>query len=569
MSNSIVTTSVKTKTVDFKELETKYTQKFSKLLYSDAIQQKKITLVRVLEKNKITNPEKIIKMLKDVVEAKIFARVYYFALAQYTFMEKSGDWTEAGEDRVKLSYIRLLLNIPVENEISFNNYSEFEEMIRKNQVKYKLNECSVEQLRKIVDYPELIILGKAFNHNQSEDLNRLLEILGSKRRIMMGTNGSAKSIIFGVASSLDYGKYNIHFFSKEEIRTPNCVHYIVAIIEQKQIAIRREVCKYVFYNKWMPIFDYDMFQMESLSALDEENVGESIKKAVAKAFNSNSREDMEAKQELFLEVMSENLVCHELAHDALEDSNLNQTELLLADGLTSQKESILSIMTEVMTEWMPKRQDIKGPLKNIVDTSFIKNESEKAKQMLLIYMSDAWFLDTDTKFMYPYTYIMFTLFLNYMDSNQEIDFVKMYKESSSIFEFLSGWYRNTLTELYVKVKNFHYMDGNEKKTFKDLDKSVRQMMDLYEKDVLRKERNEKEREGNFWINFFTQLARKDKAALNQVFDFIEAKQKDLYTQLLQKYATTEDQEKYGQDIHHYVINKMKEKGFSLTNVEPQ
>ncbi|MDD5455774.1 MAG: hypothetical protein PHV30_01940 [Candidatus Margulisbacteria bacterium] len=551
--------------VSFSDLEKQYNKKFSKIIFSTPVLSKKIKLIDVLKKANVANPEPILQKFREIVEAKIYAQVEYYAAAQFTYMQRTGEWTEAGEDRVKLSFIRLVLNIPVSEEISFNDYSKFEEVIEKLQKLYKLADLNKDQLKNIINNLQIKVLDKDFDDNKTEDLNNILEIIGSGRRIMMGASTSFKSIIFGVAKTINYGKYFIHFFSKEEMRTPNSVHYIVAVIEKNSIAIRKEVCEYVFHNKWLPVFDNDMFKLESLSALDEENIAESIKTAVTSAFNVNSKEEFIEKKDIFLEIMMENLVYHELAHDAFEDSNINNTEILMANALSMHKENILSILTEVLTEWIPVKHDIRGPMKNMVETAIIKGNVLKAKQMAYIYMSDAWFLDTDTTFMYPYNFIMFSIILKYMNENKEIDFIAMHKDFEDIFNFLSSWYRKITTEVHTEITSMNYKFNGVNKSFKEIEDGIKKFMNVTEKLILKRTRDEKEKTGNFWINFFSQVAGNDTAALNHIMQFIQNKETDLYQDMMKHFATKEDNEKYKNDIKAYVLNKMKAVGFSLSH----
>lgn len=551
---------------DIGELEKKLAPRFSKILFHPKIQNGELTLLEVLEKTKVKNPNKIIDVLREVIETKIYATIEYYAVAQYTYMQKTNNWTEAGQDRVKLSFIRLLLNISVDKEVGFSDYSKFEEIISEKQTEYLVNDFSPKKLEKIINYPSIELLGKEIFYTDNKTVNRILEIVGASRRLMMGDSNGLKSMIYGCANVVKYGKYDVFYFFKEDMRTPNAVQYIVAVIDGTFIGIRQEVCRYVFYNKWIPIFDYDMFQMESFSTLDEESVAESIKKRVAELYEVESSEAFEKKIDDFIYDMSENLVYHELSHDNLDDGNLSQTELMMADGLSGEGESILSILTEVMTEWLPKINNVSGPIKNMVDVYF-KGDQKRAERMLLMYMSDAWFLDTDTTFMYPYNYVMFVLLLKYFKKDKEFDFAGLYKDFDSNFNFLTEWYRSTLSELYVKVKKITYQDEGKKKTFDDMKKHVEELVARIKEDIYEIEYNDEQKEYNFWANFFTQLRRKDKKVLQDIFDFLESKSDDLYTKLMKVYASSKDQEKYGSDVRSYVINKMMGVGFSLEDKE--
>jgi len=548
--------------VDFNELEQKYTKAFSKIVFNENVPKGSISIEEILKKNKAADPQKIIRKLKDIIEARVYSTVYYYALVQYRMMEVSGEWTEAGKDRVKTAYMYLLLNISLDKDFSMADYDKFDAKIAEEYKRYELIGLNKDQLSKIMDYPEITILGEVFRQNQTKDINNILKAVSSPRRIIMGSTGESKSIIFGAVDHIEYMKYDLYYIHKEDIRTPNCVHYIVAVIEDDQIAVREEVCKYIFLKKWKTVSEGDLFFMNYMSSMPEHSIAESIKKRTVDCFMIDRDNTLEESQQDFVNLMKENFVWHELAHDALEDTDINDMELAIVDGLTTVKENFLSVLQEVMVEWYPEHNGVKGPLKNIVDTA-LKQDKNKADVMLNMYLSDAWFLDTDTKFMFPYTYIMFALIQPFIEEDGQFDYTKMYAEFTKVYKFLADWYKETLSDIYVQLKKISYTDNGKKKSYVDLEKDINQMMDLYEKKVIKKERTEKKRIGNFWINFFTQLKMKDISSLNSVFTYLEDREKQLYETLKTMFINDEKGEYSNKEIKECILDSMQKKGFRL------
>lgn len=545
--------------MDFNEQEKKYTQVFSKVILNESILNGSISLIDFLNKKKLADPDKTIENLRNIVEAKIYATVYYYALVQYRHMELSGNWTEAGADRVKSAYMYVMLDKLLEKDFDSSDYNKFEEMIEKEVSRYNLSDLNVEQLKKIIDYPEIVLFDKKFRHTQTKEINRILEVVHSVRRIIMGASGENKSIIFGIASHIKYQKYDLYYMKKEDIRTPNCVHYIVAVIEDDQIVVREEVCKYIFEKKWMPVSGQDMFIFSFMSSTPENSIAESIKKKTVGFFQEKG---LRESSDDFISLMKENFAWHELAHDALEDTDISHMELAIVDGLTAVKENVLSVMQEVMVEWYPENGGIKGPLKNIIDIA-MKQDTVKADKMLYMYMSDAWFLDTDTEFMYPYTYIMFSALQQFIEKDSSIDYARMYVEAGKVYKFLADWYKNTLSDLYVKLKGIVFSEKGKQKNFAELEKEIMDMMSLYETKVLNKERDEKEKIGSFWINFFTQLKIRDRKALDPIFSYLVAREKELYESLKTMFINAEKGEYSNKDIRECIFIEMQKKGFSI------
>lgn len=550
-----------TKEDRFVKLEEQYTKFFAKTVNHESIQSGKVTLLQVLQKKGVTDPEKKIATLRDIIEGRIFSTIDYYAAAQYSYMQRSGDWTEAGQDRVKLGYISILLKIPANKEVSFQHYSEFEKKIREKQEKYNIISLSDKELKFMTDRPRLKILGEFYRHDQTEKINRILEIIGSAKRVICGESGSYKTLIFANSISIKKDKYDIHFFIHEYVRTPNSVQYIVAVIEEQQIAIRHQICRYVFYSKWANIFDEDIFQQELFNATPEIARAEGIKKEVARLFEVDSKQAFEEKIEEFLELMCESLMYHEVAHNLVEELNFSTEEMAMVSGLGTQKETILGVMNEVATEWMPEVNNVCGPFRNIINTDLLKNNRKKAMKMLLMYLSDAWFLDTDTKFMYSYSYIIFTIILKYSEENCEFDLVSMFNEFNDIFAFIVRWYREAISELNRKVKSLKYSDNGVTKNYEDIKGHVDGILSKFEEKTDLSDETDEKKIAMFWTNFFLELQQKDQIVVNEIISFVEDMELGLYEQLMSNFATKEDQEKYGTDIKTYVIEKMQKVGF--------
>jgi len=257
--------------------------------------------------------------------------------------------------------------------------------------------------------------------------------------------------------------------------------------------------------------------------------------------------------------MMENLVYHEVAHDALE-SSLSDMEMTVMDGISSQQESILSVMTEILTEFQIEHQGVKGPIKNIVDTAITEGNELKAKQLLFIYLSDAWFYDTDTEFMYAYTDILFTLLLPYLGPKGEFDFTGLYKDLPEIYHFMSKWYRDSVTDIFLRLKKINTIKDGKKVTYTSIETNVRNGLVLFR--ALTKApmiTDEKEAQGNYWINFFGYLKSNYPQELNTIFDAVHQKESELARLLLTKYGNNNNTG----TLREFVQSRMQELGYGL------
>ncbi len=547
------------------DIETKYSEKFSGVLNQLISIDSVVLLVDFLKaKTSIKNADKIVGDIASLIESTIYGYVEYYAVMQYLYMEITGEWTEAGEDRVKNSFFAVINSFSSDKDLSYTDYSSSQDKINKLAALYKVENLSKEELSGRIKSPKLEVLGLSFSFTETAKLNKLLTIVGSKRRVIMGLSGSYTSMIFATATTVKYHDYEIHLLYKEEIRTPNAVNYIVAVIDQNQIAIRREVCEYIFYKKWLPVVEYEVSFLSFMNNLPENQVAEAIKQKVMHAYSVNNQEELLAVKDDFINKMMENFSYHEVSHDLLEDFNLTREEVAMVTAISVQEENILTVMTEVLTEWMPGSLHLKGPMKNIADTAVKNSDNVKASQLLLTYMSDGWFLDTDTEFMHPYTYIMFAPLLKCIKSNAEIDFVELYGEINNIFDFFLTWYRNTISDVLLKLKSMKYVDTDKEVLNYDVFKQrIEKCMNIYNELIDNVISDELKISQN-WINFFSQMKALSPHNFESISMLVSNKEKQFYKDIILKFGDKEASLKYGEDIRSFVLDGMIDCGFSIS-----
>jgi hypothetical protein len=509
------------------------------------------------------NFQPLIKEFASLLEKNVFVFVEYYALCQYMDMEKNNNWSSAGKDRVVSSFLRVIMNCSSDDSelVNHNLYDKFIERKQELIEIYKINELSPEKLADFLRNPYFYFLDEKISFTQGEYLNKLFYAIGSKKRIIMGSGSGVTSMIFGIANSFRYNHFDAHIFTKEEIRTPSAVLYIVGFIDKNQIAIRREVSEYIFQNKWLSVIENEEANFMSTFLDEEYIIAEELKMKAVEYFQQKDNTDVLKRKNEFIDMMTENYLYHEISHDLVEEQNLTEEEASLVEGLGVMGENIISIMNEVLTEWMPNNLDSKGPIKNIIDIAFLKSNKQKALSMLFMYLSDAWFLDTDTKFMYPYTYIMFLTIFKYFEQD-DFDFATLYNDFSDIFEFLMKQYRDLLGKIIIKLKSMNYISSKKQKTFQEFYDSV-VILQTVVKEL--KNTNEKMTEKNFlnniWINVFSQMRSVYPDNFETLTKYLEEIKEELYQKLVNKFCDKDTWTNFNGNINNIILAKMKEAGF--------
>ena len=185
-----------------------------------------------------------------MVEDDIYQQIFYFAHLIYTRMELSGNWGDAGEQQVKISFCRNLLNIDPEAQISSMDAFSFMNTIEENKRKLKLDTLTLEDAISIFESYKFKVAGEDFSAYQIADLNKILGCLDSSKVLQGGFYGEDQEYIFGLGRRSKLDDYSVIYIDKELIRTPNNITAMAAVIGEKEIFLRRESLATIFVQKW-------------------------------------------------------------------------------------------------------------------------------------------------------------------------------------------------------------------------------------------------------------------------------------------------------------------------------
>ncbi len=548
---------------DRTDLLNKFSKKFGKVIHSKTAQNGSIPLSALLEKGGVKSPEKTILMLRELAESYLTSQVNYYAIVMYHLMDRTGDWTEAGEDRVKLSYTRIMMDVPDDCDVTFTDADQFYQKINEAIQKYQLQSKDIVELQLILHDSVLELFGKIFTSESINQLNSILKMLGSQCRMMLGLSAKFSSFIFGHCHEQQIGEYNVYYLQKEFSRTPNNVLFVVAMIEKKNIFIRTAVCRYVFHSKWKPSLEMDAFDMDSLYADPASLISEAIKKAAIAGYTAKGSEVFIDKIDNFLKDMAENILYHELGHDVLETDQISFTEKSIVNASSVLSENVLTILQEVLAEWVDTVHSLSGPIRNMCNTALLKREAIRAQRMFFIYLSDSWFLDTDTRFMYPYTYIMMALFLPFIKSPTEIDFIALSMALPAIYLKLTMFYKRVLADFVAIIrKSTFYLENNVVNTFAEYEPRVYAGIKAADKKE-GIEKTAEQLEGTFWINIFRVMDVHAKQDCTRFQELLSRSQQEFFEILLKDLLVleTDPNLKIIATLEKYVPEKMLALGF--------
>jgi len=148
-------------------------------------------------------------------------KVKQLALLQYFSMLESGNFSEAGKDRVRIDFARHLLQLPAS---------------------YQVSTLDLDSLDKLIGEAEKPV----------EETKVILAELREKENVIIASRKEGFPIvIFGPQTIIEKDAHKIIIIEKELARTPTAILAIAAFTQQDgTIIVRREAFEHIFYRKW-------------------------------------------------------------------------------------------------------------------------------------------------------------------------------------------------------------------------------------------------------------------------------------------------------------------------------
>jgi len=543
---------------DFQTKTQEYTQKLAFLSdltfikaypsLSDLIKKKSISLSA--------------EQIKSYLEESVRRQIIEFAKSQYLLMEKKDDFAEAGEQRVAISFCRVLLDIPPSREVTQVDANQFRDEISKQDE--KLEKPSAQKLERLLKEYKFNILGKEFHHEDADQINIILKFVGSEYSISPSYEGHFRSFIFGPQKIISdyhqkYKNLGVYLQLKEVARTPYHILSMAAASFPWGTLIRHESCETIFYNKWYSYFETSDFERDLLLSHDYSNIREAIKKKAFVDYGINSKSDIDKKKNLFIDEMVEGIVWHELGHDiSLKSNPLITTDVTkLGSAVGAFGNNAITVLKEALADWAPETEGMRGPILNFVKIA--KSDYAKAKRMIYVYLSDYWFLDFGEEFMGETTDVIVPLLTQFINAEGEFEFNKLEKVHQEIYEYLSKKYKEGILGVKNIIQSAKFeMNQSLVTNYVTLEA---ELIKLYRKDPAFKDVPDEEitSYSAFWMNilgYLKKFAVKDHEKFQQ---YLKEFTKKFNTDLLNK-LTGGKSETFGGDIRQYVIKRMKHIG---------
>lgn len=331
------------------------------------------------------------------VENSLIHELEYFCFLLYFFMEQSDSWGDAGQQQVKVSFCRNLLNISPDEAITSEHGSRFHETVTKKIRHFNIFSLTIEQAKEKINNFSLTWLDKDFSIHDMSAISDILAYIGSSLFLQGGYYGSDIEFILGQGTVRTLDAYKIVELENEILRTPNTIVAMAAIIGDMEIIIRHESLNTIFHQKWA---SFNLSDDVAYPSLDYK-ISDLIKLETIKKYGICKSHEFPAKQKLFVHDMKETILFHEIGHGIIQYHTIPHESGAIAEATKVIGENILTAFLEFLADFAPTFGSVKGPVQNMIDIS--KTDHERAQRLFFMYLSDTWFFDTTDTYMYLYS----------------------------------------------------------------------------------------------------------------------------------------------------------------------
>jgi hypothetical protein len=355
-------------------------------------------------------------VLQHQIESDLIQQATYFSLLQFWQHEQTGIWGEVGEDASRLSFTRIILQIPEDLTVEISHITQLNAQLPQLYADFNITDVPLDTIKdRLGDY-RFKLAGMEFQLHDSEWINQLLQFIGSDLCIQSGDYGHERELILGHGKTFQFDEYRVVDLTSEVMRTANMVTSLAAAIGHNQIFVRHASLQGIFQLKWDSFISYPYRFHES----PEFEAGHQLKALTCNVYDIRSLTDLADRKTEFLKDMRENILFHELGHAVIQHRLLPTPIATFSEASKIISHPFIHSLLELLAEIAPKNGAILGPLWNIAQVA--RTTPSRAARMFWMYMSDTWFFDTADDYMYFYSDLVALTFGAAIDVDGTLDF---------------------------------------------------------------------------------------------------------------------------------------------------
>lgn len=541
-------------------------------LLSDEIALSRYSTIHTYaEKKSLELRSEELSFVKKRAEYQVTKQVEKLSYLLYHYYRVSGDWGDSGEQQITASFCRFLLDLPLQEPITFEHFETFQSMVTESLSELGINSYSAEQAKQAYETYAFTILGCSISARQAKKADRLLQFLGSNLRLVGIKYGYDTLFILYKGTKKMIKNHDVFIIKDELQRTPNVVDPLAAFSGDREVYLREESMRLIFYQKWVPVYNLTDFEKEYLKHSPERNISEGIKSLCLSYYDAKTMEDVKSIEKKMVHDLIETVMYHELGHVVVQNDILPVRAGTCCEGTKTFGETIFMALIEVLADFAPSLHGLKGAYRNIVDVA--KSDTIRATRMFYMYLSDVWFYDTADEHMFLYSDIMGLSLLQYINEDLSINFEKLShdiyfdpskseaeKDKTRYLNQLFGFTIQSVKKLESLIQTFEF-ELNGKQVSYDYFKSV--LLEAFKKENPTLDMQSYRFHTKYWTMLFKYIIAYSNNK-DRVVDYINQLEREIVKRIFVFTAGKDVAGSYRYKHRQYIFDRCQSLGISLT-----
>ncbi len=369
------------------------------------------------------------------VDTAVVQQLERLSVLMYAHMNASGQWGDMGRDAVVDSFARHRLRLPSQESVTGDHVTRFFAQIKEAICGYGFDQKDVFWLKEhlATSLKDFEVLQEGFLATQGP-----FYLVGSCQE-------ESLEWVFGKGKRSQLDGYDVIHLEEEIVCSPTLTLAMVALIGERQICVRHESLKTIFFQKWVsqPDTPPKTYRIEEEGSF-------AIKAQVRSLYGVASFLALSDVQDRFLEDFEETVFHHELGHAVIQHHRLDLPVATLGEASQKFGNTIVMTWLEVLADMAPRQGQLKGPLLNMIEVS--KQDPVKAARLFWMYLSDVWFYDTTHTHMQVYTDIVVGIMSLVIDKGS-LHFDLLQRWLITHTQTLIAWVESMLSDLEKVLSN--------------------------------------------------------------------------------------------------------------------
>jgi hypothetical protein len=496
-----------------------------------------------------SSAETELRSVQECAKEVLYRQLKHLSLAMYLAMEKNKNWGSLGEQRVRISLCRNIMNIPNNREVTQFDTDRLRLIV--DRCDASLGKKSAEEMDRYCEKKRISLFGKDFF--DFPELGEFIKLFDAEYLFYSAGRLYGPKFIFGEVAYTQIDDTLIYTFLDEYIRSPHNDLSIAgrAIYSSNSIQIRRVALEAICFNKWQNFFETSKAERRRCLRHPNTAIREALKEKAMAWYGITGSGDFLKFKDKLLDAMTDGVIWHEFGHHVSEQPrDMDPVHRAVYFGEV-QGGDVLDTLGELLAEWAPARGGKKGALIRFLETA--GSDSKAAAAQFYMFLSDSWYVDEKEELFSLKSNCYLGLGLYFMGPGGAVNFKRMAREHGVIYEFLMGEFRRVVGRILGFLSRAAYVKDGRPLFYDDLETEI--LKSRQEKNPALTAEKMKE-DFRYWENVLTFLSENDRKR----FRVLMAQEAAALEHNILDMVTGGNTMEYRDSLRQYIVERCEEIG---------